>query len=432
MSCVMRGITGLVVALALACVAPLMAAEVDDYRGQKPKRQTLVIQGGTLFDGTGAEPRPNHAIVVTDVLIAHVGERIAVPDGATVIDAKGLAILPGLIDLHVHFGAPSAESKGLSGPETMRDYVRQRPKVRRSLHRAGVTTIRSVGDVLFSILELKRQIRERELAGPRVYTAGPMFTAPKGHPISTIFKGNPFLIATATRQVRQVERARAEVRKLASAGVDGVKIIYEGDGGLPRLPFDVMQAIADEAHKQGLWVAVHTSKAQEVRDALRAGADTIEHGVTSGNLDDETIALLRKRDVTYIPTLAVLDSLSNGAATKRPSKNVKAALEGGVRIGAGTDCQGLTMSFGRSLHRELELLVAAGLTPAQALLAATRDAAVALKVEKVLGTVEPGKWADLVLVAGRPWERISDTQHVRVVVQGGCVVVDQRESENAP
>lgn len=427
---ILIGGAGLVLVSGLTLVA---AYNRDLYTGHPPHQGTLIIQGGTLFDGTGAAPRENAMIVIENDRIVCVGHECEAPRDAPVIDATGLSILPGLIDLHVHFYAPAAECdeyKERSFPSMMWDFARQRPGVRRAFHEAGVTSIRSMGDPKDSIVKLKAQVASGELAGPRVYCVGPIFTAPRGHPAGTIFKNNSYLIKNATRQVSEPNEARSEVEKLAREGVDGIKAVYDDAGGRrPTLSPDVLQAIVDEAHKHNLWVAVHTGSDDDVLEAIRAGADTIEHGVTRGErLDRDTARLLNEHNVIFVPTLAVFQVYTRPESMKSYLDNVRTAKESGVRIGTGTDTNNPKMIFGRSVHRELELLVQAGLTPGDALLSATGNAARALHVDKDLGTIEPNKLADIVVVEGQPWEQITDIGKIQLVIQAGRVVVDKRTS----
>jgi imidazolonepropionase-like amidohydrolase len=391
----------------------------------------LAIRGGTLFDGVGEGPRPNDLLVICHDRIARVGGQESVPPGATLIDAEGLSILPGFIDLHVHYGALAREAVGLAREQLQEDYLRLRPGVRRALLRAGVTTIRSVGDIKATIFALKGRIASGQLVGPRVFCTGPVFTAPGGHPAGTLYKGDAWLITHGACEVTCPEQAWGTVRTLAAEGVDGIKAVYAG-GTLPKLSYAVLRAIVEAAHAYALWAAVHTSSIDEVQEAVWAGADTIEHGVTSGAcLDAHSVAVLRSRDVTYVPTLAVAQALWSTTQQERVATllaNTSTAHAGGVRIGLGTDTQGGNMQFGASVHEELALLVRAGLTPSAALAAATRNAATALRMEHQLGTVEPGKLADLVLVEGEPWHRVSDAQNVRLVIQNGRVVCDARTS----
>jgi imidazolonepropionase-like amidohydrolase len=268
------------------------------------------------------------------------------------------------------------------------------------------------------------------MSGPRVFTSGPICTAPGGHPAGTIYKGNHWLIDKATRQVTDPAIARAEAGKLAAAGVDGIKCVYaDGYGKLPKLSMDCLRAIIDEAHARKLWVAVHAQSEEEVRDALEAGADTIEHGHRRP-LGEQTLALLAKPGVTLVPTLAVVEATIGpppAPHTKGTLAAVKAVHAAGVRVAVGTDTQGSKMAFGTSVHRELELLVEAGLTPPEALLAATRDAAIALGQQNELGTIEVGKRADVILVKGEPWLKGSSVREVIVVIQAGKLVSDRHQ-----
>jgi enamidase len=338
----------------------------------------------------------------------------------------------------------------------MWDQARQRPRIRRALHAAGITTVRELGNVGDTALRLARQIASRRLAGPRVFAVGPVFTAPFGMPAATEFGGNLYLIENATRQVSDQERAREEVRRLVRDGADGIAAVLDAGvvDRLPRLAPDVLRAAAAEAHRLGVWVAVSTGRRRDIREAIEAGADTIQYGpLHDAPLDPETVSLLAARDVTYVPVLAGVeeflawverderpdglpaetwrlirervDRVGPGGVLEPLLTSVHRASTAGVRLGTGTSAR----TFGPSLHRELELLVAAGLSPTAALLAATRDAARAVRAERDLGTLAPGKLADLVVVAGRPWERIGDVREVRLVVQGGRVVVDHGRTE---
>jgi imidazolonepropionase-like amidohydrolase len=247
--------------------------------------------------------------------------------------------------------------------------------------------------------------------------------------------------------------ARREVGRLAADGFDGIAAVCDGgvEDRLPRLDAAVLRAVVDEAHTRGLWAAVNTGRVRDVRDAIEAGADTVQRGpLYDGPLPADVVELLRARGVTYVPVLAGIEGFLGRIARTEPPEGFPApswkaiqravrergpmgplapllatvgtAAAAGVRVATGTTSG---MGIEANVHRELELLVVAGLSPAGALLAATRDAARALRADGDLGTVEPGKLADLVLVAGRPWERIEDVRAVRLVIQAGRVVVDR-------
>jgi len=377
---------------------------------------TLTLRGATLFDGTGAPP-------VIDATIAIVDGRVAAAPapGARTIDLDGAAVLPGLIDLHVHVGAITADDVGRDPADLAAEYRNHRPRVRAAMLRAGVTTIRSVGDVDRAIVRMRQASRDGRLDGPRVFCVGPVLTAPGGHPVSTIYAAHPELAPLGARELDDAAAARREVAALAPF-VDGIKVVYSGR---PRMAAAVLHAIGDEARRQGRWLAVHTSTVEEVLEAARAGAASIEHGVTSGEvLEDAALDELRARGVTYVPTLAVQAARLDAAPERfgRALESSRRAAAAGVRIGAGSDAQGPRMRAGEALADELARLVEAGLSPAQALVAATGTAAEVLGRTGELGTITPGAAGDLVVVEGRPWQQIDDVRQVRMVVQGGRVV----------
>lgn len=291
------------------------------------------------------------------------------------------------------------------------------PGKRRALLESGITSIRQLGDPRDAILDIKRRLDEREIAGPRLFVAGPIFTAPGGHPaIGGRDPNQSGIGGLFTFQSNDPQQVRAEVALLASQGVDGIKAVLHGnvspDGRfvLPTLSIETLQALVDEARLHDLWVAVHVGPQQQTEQAARAGATTVEHGVRHGNrIDDGALGALVDNGVVYVPTLGVD---ADGAI------NVPALVSRGVMLGVGTD--------EADYHAELERLVAAGMTPAETLLAATRNGARALRRDAVLGTIEEGKIADVILVRGTPWLDIRESRNVVTVVQGGHVAVDRR------
>ncbi len=451
------------------CLALVMCASPPG-----PRTKELVVRGATVWTGLGAAPSRADIRVVDGVIDCIDTSCAAAPDAA-IVDAAGLSAIPGLIDMHVHFYAPL-------GPDAtsawfmlrmMWDAPAQRPAVRRAFLASGVTTIRSVGDISPLIYWLSESIESRGQAGPRAVVAGPHLTAVGGHPASTIYRNSWFLRTAGTSQLNDVETARREVRSIARAGASGIKLVYEGrstdrpDGmngcGPPRMRRDVLEAATDEAKKLGLWVAVHTGSEEEVEHAVLAGADTIEHGVTGGigQISAELLGLAKAQGVTWVPTLAVIEATAKGARLGMGADDVshdmgcdrtgdRVSLDllflqpteddvqllvartnqvhrAGIPIAAGTDALGQGMRFGESIVRELELLVAAGLSPSEAISAATSNAASALRRADI-GALRVGARADLVLIAGQPWVEISDLRNVRVVLRGGQVVYERGRS----
>jgi enamidase len=291
------------------------------------------------------------------------------------------------------------------------------PDRRRESLEAGVTSVRQLGDPSDTILEVRRMLEAREIAGPRLFVAGPIFTAPGGHPALGGRDPNPSgLGGFMTFQSDDPAAVRAEIARLASRGVDGIKAVLHGavseDGKrvLPTLSDETFEALIAEAKAHDLWVAVHVGPAHQTGQAARAGATTVEHGVRSGHrIDEATLQALVDNGVVYVGTLG-----------QEPDGHlaIPALYAAGVLLGVGTDID--------DYHDELGRLAAAGVPPAEVLIAATRNGARALHRDADLGTIERGKFADIVLVRGTPWTNIADARNVVAVVQDGRIVVDRR------
>jgi enamidase len=291
------------------------------------------------------------------------------------------------------------------------------PAKRRELLEAGVTSIRQLGDPRDAILEVKRMLGARELEGPRLFVAGPIFTAPGGHPAYGGRDPNPSGVGGLfTFQSDDPAAVRAEVALLASQGVDGIKAVLHGsvseDGQrvLPTLSEATFEALVAEAKAHDLWVAVHVGPAHQAGQAARAGATTVEHGIRSGNtIDEADLKALVDNGVVYVATLG-----------HEPDGHlaIPTLYAAGVVLGVGTD-EG-------DYHDELGRLAAAGVPSADVLIAATRNSARALHRDAEIGTIEQGKLADVVLLRGTPWIDIADARNVVAVVQDGYVVVDRR------
>jgi len=401
------------VAALIGGAALVVAYERTLYAGDDSPPAEIVIRGGTLFAATGRLPVENPGIVLRDGRIACIGRQCETSAAAIELDASGLAILPGLIELHGHFYG-SRDARGMLG--AIWDAVRMRPGLRRALLEAGVTSYRDLGSPRDAILETRRALAAGELGGPRLFTAGPIFTAPGGHPAyggrdpNVTGFGGPM-----TFQSDDPEAVRAEIGRLAAEGVDGIKAVFHGPAepgqpSLPTLSLETLRAIVAEARRHDLWVAVHVGPLGESAAAAEAGATTIEHGVRNGNaIDEATLETLRKHEIVYVPTLGQ----EPGA-----EKNIPALLAAGVTIGVGTDVA--------DYHDELARLADAGMPAADVLLAATRNGARALLRADELGTIEEGKRADLIVVDGEPWNDVRDLRAVVAVIRGGRLVVDRR------
>lgn len=423
-----RLLKGLLLTLGAVVVAGIVGAVVlysqygkDLYVPLDGPAHEIVVRGGTLFDGTSSSPRPNPGIVVHSGKISCIGVACEANADAIEIDATGLAVVPGLIDLHVHFMAITRDNADLSLPRLIWDFVRFRPDVRRKLLKAGVTSMRDVGGPQDAMFDLKEKLANGEIAGPRMFIAGPIFTAPGGHP--TYGGNDPNRMGAGGDMAFQSDdpkAARREVERLAERGVDGIKVVLHGvitDTGevlQPTLSPATLEAIIQAAKANDLWVAVHVGPRNEAGIAAELGATTVEHGIRNGNLvDEETLRSLVESSVVYVPTLG---------REPQGHLNIPTLYAAGVTIGVGTDTNNPEMSYGESYHQELQRLVDAGMPSSAVLLAATRNAARGLGASAVLGTLEPGKFGDILLVRGEPWLDIGHLKNIDTVIQNGRIV----------
>ncbi|MCL7714081.1 amidohydrolase family protein [Stenotrophomonas sp. CPCC 101365] len=357
-------------------------------------------------------------MLVTDgriAAIAAAGERLDAPAGARVVQARGQALLPGLFDLHTHW-TPNARPAEL-------------PQIANLYMAAGVTTVSDFHEPPEAYAPRRAWLAE--IAAPDVKFAARMST-PLGH-------GADWGDENTTRWVNSPEAARAGVRAVAAYKPDFIKGFtdgwrYSNAADNSSMDEETLTALVDEAHAHGLKVFTHTVMVKRGKTAARAGVDVIAHSVQDVPADAELVQLMREHGTAYAPSLAVylperVDG--SGVAGTRPEvlaqrrrnfatalHNVKLLHDAGIPVVVGTDAGMTGTPHGASTLRELELLVDAGLTPAEALLAGTANSAAALGVAD-RGTIEVGKRADLLLVKGRPWDRIADIRNTQRVYVAG-------------
>jgi imidazolonepropionase-like amidohydrolase len=404
-------------------VKPVVIAMMVLIGAPRAFAQTKAIRAGRLVDGSG-RVTTNAVIVVDRDRITAVGT--TVPANADVIDLSRYTIVPGLIDLHTHMTyywnrtpgtRPLNQPRRPAGVTT----VLAAENARKTLE-TGVTTVRDLGasnDVDYAMRDL---INMGKMVGPRMFVAGQGLSAPRG--------------GGAPNPDSYAQQAEARV----AAGSDWVKVYgsrgsYQSVDTTQTLTFDEMKAAVDAAHAKGRPVAIHSYGPSGVKDAVRAGADSIEHGI---DLDEDTIADMVKRGTVWVPTIdhnryyvEAKDEFGFAPDTIPPlqayiEKNLestKRAFKAGVKLGMGSDA--VYTMFGQNT-RELAWFVKAGMTPAQALATATTIPAALLGHEKDLGAIAPGYFADLVAVDGDPLADITVViNKVRWVMKGGAVVVDK-------
>lgn len=403
--------------------------------------EQLALVGGTVIDGVSDEPIRGGVVLIKGGRIHRVSRRARVPKGYRVVDASGQTILPGLIDAHVHLclnGEVHYEGVLLKDPPALMA-VKAVAYARRLLE-IGYTTVRDMGAPARVVISLREAIASGIVPGPRILAPGRVITATGGHadflPLGLKKDDGLGRVADGPWEVRRAVReqlkARADFIKFCATG--GV-LDPQTEPGVQEYSEEEMRALIAEAHRAGKRVAAHAQGTEGIKAALRAGVDTIEHGIF---LDEEAVDLMRERGVHFVPTLAAPHNLlryGEGAGLPpyalRKAKEVreahiesfKLALETGVAIAAGTDA-GTPFNRHGDNALELELMVQHGMTPLEAVKAATSRAAAALGLEEV-GSLEEGKIADVLLVQGDPLEDIGilrDRERISLVLKGGVPV----------
>jgi len=396
------------------------------YKAEEAEYTVLVIENGTVFSGLNEIPRVQRVLIRNEA-ISCIGQDCEVPQDAKIIDASGMVLLPALTDLGVQFYRASGEDRRSSSFRQFFSFTQQRPEVRKNFHRAGISTIRSIGDAPQNILVLKEQLASDKLAGPRIFASGLMLTAPNAYPQINEYQDNAFMQENGVRIIEGPNSIVAAIEELQELEVDGIKIVYKSfDKQYPIISYPELEEIISKAKDHNLWISVLTGSNEELQDALNAGAEIIESG-TKEPIDDSTIQLLVEREVLYLPMLSSLEE--DSSLLQIQMQNVKRLYQAGARIGVASDNKPY-QSFGKSLQREMELLVASGISAREVILAASMEAAISLHTDDRLGTLEEGKWADILITKGTPWNDIADIKNISFLIQEGKIVVENGEVTN--
>ncbi len=416
--------------------------------------ETIVLDGFTLIDGSGRQPVPNAALIVVDGRIEWAGPQseLKVPPGAQAMHLAGKYVMPGIMNLHGHLG------NTVDLAQDPKNFTRANVEKQLKLYASyGVTSVVSMGTDQGLIFQLRAAQRAGRPRMTRIFTAGRGFTGTGGYPTTAQgMKGVPFEVSSTA----DVDR---DVAELALKKVDLVKIWVDDHlGHDKKIPLGLAKAIIADAHQHGLKVAAHVFYLDDAKALIDAGLDGLAHSVRDKPVDDELIAAMKKHGAfqeaatltremsmfvfarpspmlddpffTRGVTPGVLATLKSAAYQQRVAAdpgysrypgflkmamhNLKRLSDSGVKIGFGTDSGPPARFQGYFEQWELELMVDAGLTPMQVITDATRNAAEFLGA-KDLGTLERGKWADLIVLGKSPLEDIRNTRAIEMVMIAG-------------
>jgi imidazolonepropionase-like amidohydrolase len=415
---------------------------------------SILIRNGTLIDGTGKAPLADAAVLVKDNMIQDAGHMNSIrqPDEKVIeIDAGGGYILPGMIDTHVHVMLEGVNiARDMVTPFSMRFY--NSINYLKNTIEAGITSVRDAGGADAGV---KQAVESGVIVGPRLQISISVLTITGGHGDGWMRSGMEYDLfmpypGFPSCRVDGVEDCRRKVREVLRAGADVIKICSTGGVLSPTdhpefvqfSPEELDVIVREAAYRNGVKVMAHAQGAEGVKNAIRAGIHSIEHGIF---LDDEAIELMLKHGTFLVPTLlapiAVLEAGEKGGmpeygvrkareVVEIHSESISRAHKAGVRIAMGTDAG--VMPHGTNL-RELGLMVNVGMSPMETIVATTKKAAECLGWEDKVGTIEAGKLADIILVKKNPLQDIRSLEkvdNIALVMKDGKVVKDIRAKLN--
>lgn len=454
--------TALIVGVAVT--DPARAARKKLSKATTP---ATVLVGATLIDGRGGPVTENSAIVIRGKEIIAVGPKkdTKIPNGARVISIRGKTVLPGLIDAHVHISASGggAREPVEFGPRAISNNLR-------SYLKYGVTTVFDMAGNPF-IDAQKQALSAGQLIGPRLFGVKYGFTAPKGHPLQMLKKtGRLSVMGPVYYTIANEPQIGLALEHILADATDGIKIIHSRSGfpvanDAPKMSPELLKAVIDRAHAKGLKVFVHIASPKDAREAVAAGADVLTNSIMLGEAGPELFSIMAERKIAYMPALSrieaifritdepyftrafrgrvwgpvlrnyfteksiVLEGLISPGVLKKARKalatamaNLRRAVRAGVPIVLGTDAGSPGALHGASVPREMMLMNQSGMTQMEIITATTGLAAKVIGKDKMLGSLEKGSYADLLILNRDPRGDIRAITDIWRVVRGGYIL----------
>jgi imidazolonepropionase-like amidohydrolase len=367
--------------------------------GNNNVKGTFALTNGFLIDGSGSDLIPNSIVIIQDGLIKSVGTNtsLEIPSEAEIIDLRGSYILPGLMNTHIHSGY---------NKNNLEEWAK-----------SGITTVRDLGN-LTSSPEEGFSIRNELLADnkcARLIAAGPLVTTVGGY-------GNYPVASPSDAQIK--------TNGLINMGADLIKIAIEDNlqgRTWPMLSMDEIERIVQTAHNRNKRIAAHISRAKHLNMAIKSGVDDVVHMIVD-NLPDSLITFMIQENMYWVPTLELWKGVSELYGLHWitiPQNNLRRFVQAGGKVAIGTDYDGYTTPFDLGMPiTEMKLMQEAGMTPMQIIIAGTMNAASVCDLEKELGTIEPGKIADIIVVKDNPLNDLEALLNIQMVIHNGEIITD--------
>ena len=412
-----------------------------------PTPETTYVKAGHLFDSESGTYRQNVTLVLSGDRIKSIESgTFTIPSGAKVVDLSNDYVLPGLIDCHTHLGARADKYDPINSfkDTPFSDAYASVVNARRTIE-AGFTSVRDVGSLPFMAVDLRNAIDEGLFPGPRIVASGPPLSITGGHGdlnnyspqtrVTMFPEERDFSISDGPEEIRHTIRAQVKY------GVDVIKILASGgvlskgdQPGAPQYTFEELKMAADTAHATGRKIAAHAHGAQSIKDAINAGIDSIEH---ASLVDDEGISLAKAHGTYFVMDIYDDDYILGKAKDfgipeemttkergvgKLQRENFRKAFQAGVKMAFGTDAG--VYPHGDNA-KQFHYMVMYGMTPAQAIQAATRNAADLIGRASDVGVLSPGHYADLIALKEDPLQRVEALEHVPFVMKGGAIAKNE-------